>query len=198
MIMKDIKKNPEALKAERDALAAKEVKRELNWVSYFLAVATPVAFALDVVAMWVLKLTGGDATALLGGTAVLLLAVGTMLKFGWDGLEKITDYVRDGFMFGIKVFAPVVIIGGFFFLGKGELAQTILGAPEATGFLEDLGIALSQAVPMNRGFVALVSLATGIVVGLDGSGFSPLPLVGSVAATLSSAIEVNNATLADL
>ncbi|ATW26107.1 hypothetical protein [Candidatus Formimonas warabiya] len=198
MIKKDMRKNPEALKAEQDALMAKEVKRELNWVSYFLAVATPVAFALDVIAMWMLHLTGGDATALLGGTATLILAVGTIFKFGVDGLEKITDYIRDGFMFGIKVFAPVVIIGGFFFLGKGELAKTILSAPEATGFLEDFGVALSQAVPLNKVFVALVSLATGIVVGLDGSGFSPLPLVGSVAATLSSALTVDKATLAAL
>ncbi|SMC56904.1 hypothetical protein [Sporomusa malonica] len=197
IIKKDMRKNPEALAAEREAIVGKEIKREINGVSYFLAVVTPLAFALDVAAMWVLQLRGGDATALLGGTAVLILAVGTMLKYGWEGLEKITDFVRDGFMFGIKIFAPVVIIGGFFFLGKGELAQSILSDKAATGFLEDFGVALSQTVPLNKVFVALVSLATGIVVGLDGSGFSPLPLVGSVAATFGKA-GFDTATLAAL
>jgi hypothetical protein len=198
MVKRDIARNPEKHKAERESIMAKEVKREIDSVSYFLAVATPLAFALDVLAMWMLQLRGGDATALLGATAVLLLAVGTMLKYGWDGLEKITDYIRDGFMFGIKIFAPVIIIGGFFFMGKGELAQIILSAKTATGFLEDFGVALSQAVPLNKIFVALVTLATGIVVGLDGSGFSPLPLVGSVAATFGKAITIDTATLAAL
>ncbi|WP_425061087.1 hypothetical protein SCACP_18570 [Sporomusa carbonis] len=198
IIKKDMAANPQAHTAEKEAILGKEVTREINWVSYFLAVLTPLAFALNVVAMWVLKLRGGDATALLGATAVLILALGSMLKYGWEGLEKITGFVRDGFMFGIKIFAPVIIIGGFFFLGKGELAQTILDSKAATGFLEDFGIALSQAVPLNKVFVALVSLATGIVVGLDGSGFSPLPLVGSVAATFGKAIEIDKATLAAL
>ncbi|MCX7779575.1 MAG: hypothetical protein N2491_01515 [Negativicutes bacterium] len=198
MLKRDIKAKPHMLEADREALAAATVKRDINWISYFLAIVTPLAFALDVYAMLALKLRGGDATALLGATALIILAVGTMLKFGWEGLEKITDYVRDGFMFGIKIFAPVIIIGGFFFMGKGELAKQILEVKTATGFLEDFGVALSQAVPLNKAFVALVSLGTGIIVGLDGSGFSPLPLVGSVAATFGKAITIDTATLAAL
>ena len=198
LIKKDMKSNPEALKNEQTAFLAKEVRKDVTTISYILAWATPLAFLADVAAMWILKLKGGDATALLGATALIILAVGTMLKDGWEGLEKITDYIRDGFMFGIKVFAPVLIIGGFFFLGKGDLAKSILGVNTATGFLEDFGIVLSQVIPLNKFFVAIVSLATGIIVGLDGSGFSPLPLVGSVAATFGSAMDVDKATLAAL
>ncbi len=198
LIKKDMRANPEALKNEQNAFRAKEVHREVNTVSYILAWITPLAFAADVAAMWILKLKGGDATALLGATALLILAFGTMLKEGWEGLEKITEYIRDGFMFGIKIFAPVIIIGGFFFLGKGDLAKAILDVKTATGFLEDFGIYLSQAIPLNKAFVAIVSLATGIIVGLDGSGFSPLPLVGSVAATFGSAMPYDTATLAAL
>lgn len=197
MVKRDMKVNP-VVKADLEVSAAATAKRQVTSISYFLAVITPLAFALDVLAMWVLKLRGGDATALLGATAVLILAIGTLLKDGWNGLETITDYIRDGFMFGIKIFAPVIIIGGFFFLGKGELAKTILDAKNATGFLEDFGVALAQTVPLNKPFVALVSLATGIIVGLDGSGFSPLPLVGAVAATFDKAIQLDKATLAAL
>ena len=198
MIRRDMVTNCVACDAERQVHINQSSQRELNWVSYTLAILTPAAFALDVAAMLVLKLRGGDATALLGSTALLILALGCMLRFGWDGLEKITDYVRDGFIFGIKIFAPVIIIAGFFFMGKGDLAKQILDAKAATGFLEDFGIALAQTVPLNKPFAAIVSLVTGIVVGLDGSGFSPLPLVGSVAATLSTAVHADKATLAAL
>ncbi|MDR7866468.1 MAG: hypothetical protein RIN56_06570 [Sporomusaceae bacterium] len=199
IIKKDMRTNAAAHKLEREKLvAAQPSQRELDWVSWFLAIITPVAFGLDVFAMLTLKLRGGDATALLGATAILILAVGCLLKFGMEGLEKITDYIRDGFMFGIKIFAPVVIIGGFFFMGKGDLAKAIFELKTATGFLEDFGVYLSQTVPLNKPFVALVTLGTGIIVGLDGSGFSPLPLVGSVAATFEKAIAVDKATLAAL
>jgi hypothetical protein len=199
VVKKDMRANAAAHKLEREKMAAAAPSaRELDWVSWFLAVVTPVAFALDVFAMLTLNLRGGDATALLGATALVILAVGSMLKFGWEGLEKITDYIRDGFMFGIKIFAPVVIIGGFFFMGKGDLAKAIFDLKTATGFLEDFGVYLSQTVPLNKAFVALVTLGTGIIVGLDGSGFSPLPLVGSVAATFEKAIAVDKATLAAL
>jgi hypothetical protein len=199
IIKKDMRTNAAAHKLEREKMvAAAPSQRDLDWVSWFLAIATPLAFALDVVAMLTLNLRGGDATALLGATALVILAVGCLLKFGWDGLEKITDYLRDGFMFGIKIFAPVIVIGGFFFMGKGDLAKAIFELKTATGFLEDFGVFLSQTVPLNKVFVAIVSLATGIIVGLDGSGFSPLPLVGSVAATFEKAITVDKATLAAL
>ncbi len=198
MLKREMAQDSDQVAAEQAAMVRQEVGRDLNQASYFLAIITPLAFAVDVALMWLLKLTGGDATALLGSTAVLILSLGAVLSYGWEGLERVTDYVREGFMFGIKIFAPVIIIGGFFFLGKGELAKVILNAQEATGFLEDFGIALAQTVPLNKIVVAIVSLVTGIVVGLDGSGFSPLPLVGSVAATFDKAITVDKATLAAL
>ena len=68
IIKKDMKKNPEIAQKERETLMAKEVKREINWVSHFLAWVTPLAFLADVAAMWILQLRGGDATALLGAT----------------------------------------------------------------------------------------------------------------------------------
>lgn len=198
MLKRDMRNNPNLLKASQEALKDQATKRELSWVSYVLAVITPVAFAIDVILMLTLNLRGGDATALLGSTALIILAVGCLLQYRTEGLEKITDFVREGFMFGVKIFAPVVIIGGFFFMGKGELAKQILEAKAATGFLEDFGLVLSQAVPLNKVFVALVGLGTGVVVGLDGSGFSPLPLVGAVAATFDKAIQIDKATLAAL
>lgn len=197
MIKRDMARNQAAHAQEREAFADNGAERRVDWISYFIAVLVPVAFILDVVAMLVLDLKGGDATALVGGTAALILTLASVLKFRAEALEKLTDYVRDGFMFGIKIFAPVIIIGGFFFLGKGELSVAIMGKG-APGFLEDVGLALSQTVALGKAPVAIIEFMAGVIVGLDGSGFSPLPLVGGIAATLGAAANYDVATLAAL
>lgn len=46
--------------------------------------------------------------------------------------------------------------------------------------------------------VAFIQLIIGGITGLDGSGFSGLPLVGSLADTFSTAIKVDKATLSAL
>jgi hypothetical protein len=156
-----------------------------------------VAFGLDVLFLYLYQIRGGDATALIGGTAAVIMCIAALLQFGFDSLEKITDYIRDGFMFGIKIFAPVVVIGGFFFLGSEGTAKVILGE-QATGLLTDLGYALAASVPLGRVPVAFIQLIIGAITGLDGSGFSGLPLVGSLSQTFGSAIAVDKGTLGAL
>src|SRR5699024_1932281 len=62
-------------------------------------------------------ISGGDATGFLGGTAIILLVLSTFGHEGFKGFEKIIDHLREGFYFAIKIFAPVIPIAGFFFLG---------------------------------------------------------------------------------
>lgn len=165
---------------------------------YLVAIITPLVFILDICVMYKFKLKGGDATALVGGTAVLIMCFVSLIQHkGSDCLEKITDYIREGFMFGIKIFAPVIVIGSFFFIGSEEMAQKILG-PEANGLLSDLGIYLSEHIALSKFPVAVIQMVIGIVTGLDGSGFSGLPLAGALANTFSFAIDVNKEILAAL
>ncbi|MBB2184393.1 hypothetical protein H0486_16050 [Lachnospiraceae bacterium MD1] len=165
---------------------------------YLVAIITPLVFILDICVMYKFKLKGGDATALVGGTAVLIMCfVSLIQQKGSDCLEKITDCIREGFMFGIKIFAPVIVIGSFFFIGSEEMAQKILG-PEANGLLSDLGIYLSEHIALSKFPVAVIQMVIGIVTGLDGSGFSGLPLAGALANTFSFAIDVNKEILAAL
>ncbi|MFD1954420.1 hypothetical protein ACFSL6_09660 [Paenibacillus thailandensis] len=165
-----------------------------------LAAVIPVAFAADVAAMFVLNLQGGEATALVGGTALLILIAITMLAHRGKGLEKTTSYLIDGFLFGFKVFGPVIPIAAFFYLGDSGFGA-IFGdtLPEGSaGIVNDLGYALAHAVPVN-GFVGAVTLsAVGAVTGLDGSGFSGISLAGSVAALFAGAIGHGLATLTAL
>lgn len=164
----------------------------------FVAVATPLAFLIDAYLMFKYKFRGGDATALVGGTSVIIMSVVAVIEHKLsNSFEKVTEYVKDGFLFGIKIFAPVIVIGAFFFLGSEGIAKEILG-PEATGLLTDIGMYLADKVPLSKLPVVIVQAIIGGITGLDGSGFSGLPLVGSLAQTFSGAISINKEGLAAL
>lgn len=194
MMRRDIKRNLEV------AVTAEVVidKPKPNLGVYMVAIITPLIFMLDIYVMYRYELKGGDATALVGGTAILIMCFVAIVQHkNTQCLEKITDYIKEGFIFGIKIFAPVIIIGAFFFLGSEEMAQTILGS-EASGLLSDLGMFLAKEVPLFKFPVALIQMFIGMITGLDGSGFSGLPLVGSLAHTFSLAIDINKEVLAGL
>lgn len=198
MLKRDMTANKQKFAAE--ALAYQETKpKETNHssVASVFAILIPVAFVLVLIAMLMLDLRGGDATALIGGTALTITALLSVIAFKANALERITDYVRDGFMFGIKVFAPVIVIGAFFFLGSEGTAKAILGEG-ATGLLTDIGKVLAASVPMSVVPVAFIQMIIGGITGLDGSGFSGLPLTGSLANTLGSAINADVGVLAAL
>lgn len=200
-----LKKEKVAHEEERKRFAeeeAKASKREFTFTSYLVAWLVPIAFLGVIAALYFFKLKGGDATALVGGTAASIMVVAAVSQFGMESLEKITDYIRDGFMFGIKIFAPVVIIGGFFFLGSGEILPKIIGETRFTltehGLLGDIGTAIAGIVPLSRIPVAIIQLLIGAITGLDGSGFSGLPLMGSLAKTFGTAAHVRTGVLAAL
>jgi hypothetical protein len=166
----------------------------------FFALLIPVLFALDVAAMFILKLQGGDATALIGGTSIFILILITLVTHKNKGLEKTTAYLIEGFQFGFKVFGPVIPIAAFFYLGDSGFTK-IIGEylPEAShGIVNDLGIALAHVVPLSQEVGAITLTAVGAITGLDGSGFSGISLAGSVANLFSSAIGAGAATLTAL
>lgn len=171
-----------------------------------LAIATPLAFLADIAAMLVLGLRGKDATSLVSGTAVLLMCLGSVLAFRKEALEKVTGYLTDGFLFAIRIFAPVIAIGAFFFLG-GEGISTILGGKELSailgtastgGIMNDWAVWLAFHAPLNKYLIAAIQLAVGALTGLDGSGFSGLPLTGALARTFGTAVGASVPVLAAL
>ena len=166
----------------------------------FFAVFIPIAFLLDVVALSILKLQGGDATALVGGTAVFILLILSLVAHKQQGLEKSTGYLIQGFQFGFKVFGPVIPIAAFFYLGDSGFNQ-IIGdyLPKTSlGIVNDLGAALAASVPLTKEIAAVTLTGIGAITGLDGSGFSGISLAGSVAKLFGTAIGGGTATLTAL
>ena len=185
MLLRDIKKTPVEQVAEQVAQVKAAV--EPTKFAYLMAVVTPVAFIIDVVLMIAFNIVGGDATALVGGTAVIVMSIIVIGKGHiLASLDEITDMVKEGFIFAIKIFAPVIVIAAFFFMGSGGMAGKVLGEG-APDILTDLGMAMANLVPFAKPPIAIMQALIGVITGLDGSGFSGLPLVGSLAHTFSLA-----------
>ncbi|WP_375200268.1 hypothetical protein [Bacillus sp. RS11] len=166
----------------------------------FFAVLIPIAFVLDVIAMSILKLQGGDATALIGGTSVFILLLLCVVAHKNQGLEKTTSYLIQGFQFGFKVFGPVIPIAAFFYLGDSGFTQ-IIGdyLPTAShGIVNDLGVGLAAVVPLTKEVAVITLTVVGAITGLDGSGFSGISLAGSVGSLFGNAIDGGTATLTAL
>jgi hypothetical protein len=166
----------------------------------FFALLVPLLFAADVAAMSILDLAGGDATALIGGTSVLILLLITLTSHKNKGLEKTTQYLIEGFQFGFKVFGPVIPIAAFFYLGDAGFGK-IIGdfLPKASqGIVNDLGVSLASIVPLSKEVGAITLTTVGAITGLDGSGFSGISLAGSVASLFAVAIGKGAATLTAL
>ncbi|MBB5460637.1 hypothetical protein [Paraburkholderia sp. Cpub6] len=178
-------------------------RREL-WSKVF-ALATPLAFLAVVVVMMRPDMIGsgairgGDAAALIGGMAAVLMMLAT-LSHGRKGfLDRTAEHIIDGFVFAFKAMGAVLPIAGFFFVGDASTAGPILGAAAGAhvpSFLFELVQACSQVIPQNPLFVSFGVLLMGMITGIDGSGFAGLPLTGSLSGALAPMVHLPAATLA--
>ncbi|GAA4707431.1 hypothetical protein [Brevibacillus fulvus] len=165
-----------------------------------LAIVIPLLFLLDVAAMFVFDLKGGDATALVGGTSLLILILVTLIAHRSAALERVTQELIKGFQFGFKVFGPVIPIAAFFYMGDAGFT-TVFGEvlpAGSQGIVNDLGIALAHMLPINREVATVTVASVGVITGLDGSGFSGITLAGSLAQLFSAALGEGIATLTAL
>jgi len=166
--------------------------------AFIMAVLTPIAFLFDIVFLTFFHVSGGEATSLVSGTAVLLMCIGAVLGFRGQFPEKVTGYVTEGFLFAIRIFAPVILIGAFFFLG-GAGIESIMGITlPSGGIMNDWALWMADHAPLNRYIAAFIEMAVGALTGLDGSGFSGLPLTGALAQTFGLSVGASVPVLAAL
>jgi hypothetical protein len=196
------KSNDPAIEKELILLQSKQdegsIKKpvEQGVKSKVFAILVPLSMLAVMIFMVYTKLSGGrmggfeggDGAAFIGGVAVLLLAFATLTKEKSGALERISEHIIDGFVFAFKAMGPVIPIAGFFFLGSGDFSATILslGDKASPAFLFDLVQAGQTVIPENMVLSAFGILLIGIITGLDGSGFSGLPLTGALSGALAS------------
>ncbi len=172
-----------------------------TWSKIF-AILVPLSLLIVVIYMMYNKLfaqsgdlVGGDGAAFVGGVAVILLLLSTVAFGKHHALDYISNHITEGFVFAFKAMGPVIPIAGFFFLGSPELSGKILGVEEGPALLFDLVTATQEFLPQSALLAGLSILVIGIITGLDGSGFSGLPLTGALAASLETA-SIDASTLA--
>lgn len=203
----------------RDAMAERAMSRVDDdavppcapWITNLFAILVPVAY-LALVVYLIYNMTtkgtdgglkGGDAAALVGGIAAMTIFFAAFAENRKTFLERSAEHVVDGLVFAFKAMGVVLPIAGFFFIGNGDFAGRILGiAPSADGspagpaFLYDLVLHGQEAIPQNAFVTAFGILIIGMIAGLEGSGFSGLPLTGSLSGTLGPVSGLEPETLA--
>jgi hypothetical protein len=176
------------------------------WAANFFAVFVPLAYLALIVYLVIAKvsdsvpdLQGGDAAALVGGIAALIVFLATLADNRSTFMEESARHVVDGLVFAFKAMGVVLPIAGFFFLGNGDFSGAILGTSDPTKgpkFLYDLVTSAQSHIPHNAFIAAFGILIIGMIAGLEGSGFSGLPLTGSLAGSLGPTVGVSAGTLA--
>ena len=161
-----------------------------------MAIATPLSFIIDIIFIKKLHFIGSESTALIGGTSAIIMIISSIIHNDFKtSLGEVTKYIKSGFTFGINIFAPIIIIGAFFFLGSKGTAVDILGKG-ASGILSDIGIYVASKIPLSKYSVIGIQTAVSTLLGLSGSGFAGLPLVGTLANTFSSTINIDKEKVA--
>lgn len=174
-----------------------------------MAFLTAIGFALVVVYMLIGKftplvpeVTGSAAAALVGGTASILMLIAAFINDGpREALETTAEHTVDGLVFAFKAMGIVIPIAGFFFMGNSDFSGKILGMEEGQagpGFLFDLLAAAQGSIPQVPVAMAIGIVLIGIATGLDGSGFSGLPLTGALAGSVGPVVGADVSTLAAL
>lgn len=143
------------------------------------------------------SMAGLGGAALIGGVAAILLTASTVAYARIQALDRISDHLVAGFLFAFRTMGPVVPIAGFFFLGSGDFSGEILTAgKDAPSFLFDLVQAGQNLIPDHGVLTTFGILIVGMITGLDGSGFSGLPLTGGLAGALATPSGMDPVTLA--
>lgn len=172
--------------------------------STLFAIIVPITFLAIVVYMALGKfiesfpaLEGGSGAALIGGISAILLIAASAFHNIKSSLTAVSDHLIKGFVFAFKAMGPVIPIAGFFFLGSGELSAGIFGmaTEDAPSFLFELILSGQELIPESSFISAFCILIMGMITGLDGSGFSGLPLVGALSGPLGTAVGIDPETL---
>lgn len=194
----------EAGQGFKPAVVSVDPKRQ-KWSGLF-AVLTPIVFLIIIAVMVLPKLglplqdlKGGAGAALVGGAAALLMMLTTLAFHGPKRmLEESANHITEGFVFAFRAMGSVLPIAGFFFLGNSETAAAILGmnAGETPSLLFDLVRGAQEWLPQGKIFASFGLLIVGMITGVDGSGFSGLPLTGALAGAMAPVSGMDSATLA--
>lgn len=170
-----------------------------------MSVVVPLGFLAMVVVLFLSRFTDLFAVlqevsgaALIGGVGFALLFAICFLSAA-EPLEAVADNVVDGLVFAYKAMGAVLPVAGFVLMGVGDFSGRIMTLPEgadAPAFLFDVIVSGQDHVPAFAPATCLALMVAGMLIGLDGSGWAGLPLIGSLSEALAPAAGMAPETLA--
>lgn len=170
-----------------------------------MALVVPLVFLVMVVLLTLSRFTDMfsvleevSGAALIGGLGFGLLFVVCFLS-AKEPLEAVASNVVDGLVFAYKAMGVVLPVAGFVLMGVGDFSAKIMTLPEgatAPAFLFDVIVAGQDHVPAFAPITCLALMVAGMLIGLDGSGWAGLPLIGALSEALGPAAGVDPETLA--
>lgn len=169
-------------------------KKELD-ISYEMSDTKRKVFALitlgllilSIFFMFVLNIESSYAIALLCGTTIIIISI--ICIFGLNNIKLIETTLTDGMKRSVSLFVKTLPMIAFFYLGGQALFEVfgneVLGN-NSQGIINDFGVNLSRVFSINKVSATVITGGISAITGLDGSGFSGLPLVGALAKLLTS------------
>lgn len=197
LLCKNEKKQNVNIKEDRNQATIENTYEIKENKKKILAFITLGLLLLDIVLMFVLKLKTSDANALLCGTTILIICIISL--FGIKETNVIEKSMVDGLKYSIELFGKVLPMAAFFYLGDSAFSK-IYGEgilnPNSQGIINDLGVALTNIVSINKFTAVSVTGILGAITGLDGSGLSGISLVGTTATLLTQSFANGTAIVA--
>lgn len=83
--------------------------------SRILGLIAIFCYGLTVLFMFFFKIRGDAASALVGGTTLLILCIGVFIQERRKAFTSFVGYLKDGLRFSIGIFVPIVVMSSFFF-----------------------------------------------------------------------------------
>lgn len=164
------------------------------WTRVF-AFVVPAAFTLLVAVMilgkftdWVPGVDSGNGAALVGGLALMLTLAVSLTTGGEHRIEDAGRHFVDGLVAAFRAMGIVIPVAGFVLIGIADFAGRIMQLPETAeppSFLFDLILSGERFIPDNPILMMVAMLVVGMLIGLDGSGWTGLPFTGGLAEALS-------------
>lgn len=155
-------------------------KRILAWI-------TLIVIVTNIILILFCHFDSNESRGILCGSVFFLIfIIGT---FGVKKVDVIEDNILGGMKYAISLFAKVLPMAAFFYLGDKAFieiyGENILGI-NSQGIINDLGMAITNLITINKTSAVTITGILGAITGLDGSGLSGISLVGSTAKLLTT------------
>lgn len=170
-----------------------------------VAVLVPLAFAAMVLVLVLSRFTdlfptvpdlSGAALVAGVGLGVLVLVCAVSAR---SPLEAVSEHLVGGLVFAFRAMGAILPVAGFVLMGVGDFSGRVMSLPdgvETPAFLFDVIRSMQGHVPSVGVATCLALMVAGMLIGLDGSGWAGLPLIGSLSAALGPESGMDPETLA--